>query len=79
MTLPNFLSADFTSSVGKAEFEQELKAIEAESMGWQPLEAGAYFHRGAPVGSEQESVVEIVGILSDTALADANVLLLVWS
>ena len=43
------------------------RVIEAESMGWIPLD-GAYLH----VGSE-DGVVEIVG-LADAGMAGANVL-----
>ena len=52
-------------------FLRELAEIEAESMGWIPLDDGAYLH----VGSE-DGVVEIVG-LADTGMAGANVLWIV--
>jgi len=54
------------------DFLRELAEIEAESMGWIPLEDGAYLH----VGSE-DGVVEIVG-LADAGMAGANVLWVVW-
>ena len=47
---------------------RELAEIEAESMGWIPLDEGTYLH----VGSE-DGVVEIVG-LADAGMAGANVL-----
>ena len=47
---------------------RELAEIEIESMGWIPLDDGAYLH----VGSE-DGVVEIVG-LADAGMAGANVL-----
>ena len=50
------------------DFPRELAEIEAESMGWIPLDEGAYLH----VGSE-DGVVEIVG-LADAGMAGANVL-----
>ena len=62
-----------------ADFERELKALEAESMGWLPLENGAYLHRGAQPGTEQDMVVEIVGVMTDASLIHANVLWLVPS
>jgi len=31
----------------EADFLRELAEIEAESMGWTPLEAGVYFHQGS--------------------------------
>jgi len=52
----------------QADFLRELAEIEAESMGWLPLDDGAYLH----VGSE-DGVVEIVG-LADAGMAGANVL-----
>ena len=50
------------------DFLRELAEIETESMGWIPLDDGAYLH----VGSE-DGVVEIVG-LADAGMAGANVL-----
>ena len=55
----------------QADFLRELAEIEAESMGWIPLDEGAYLH----LGSDKE-VVEIVG-LADAGMAGANVLWLV--
>ena len=72
-----FNSADLAKlGLSRVEFTQELKAIEAESMGWLPLEAGVYLHRGAQPGSVQDAFIEIVGTMTD-ATADANVLWLV--
>ena len=67
---------DFTSALAgcdmpeaiEADFLRELAAIEAESMGWIPLDDGAYLH----VGSE-DGVVEIVGF-ADAGMAGANAL-----
>lgn len=54
-------------------FEQELKELAAESIGWLPLENGAYLH----VSSEgKEDRVVITG-LPDAGLDGENVLLLV--
>ena len=50
------------------DFLRELAEIKTESMGWIPLDDGAYLH----VGSE-DGVVEIVG-LADAGMAGANVL-----
>ena len=58
-TMPEAIEADFLA---------ELARLEAESIGWIPLEDGAYLH----VGSE-DGVVEIVG-LADAGMAGANVL-----
>ena len=50
---------------------RELAEIEIESMGWIPLDDGAYLH----VGNE-DGVVDIVG-LADAGMADSNVLWIV--
>jgi hypothetical protein len=53
--------------------QQELKELAAESIGWLPLEAGAYLH----ISSEgKEDRVVITG-LPDAGLDGENVLLLV--
>ena len=48
----------------------ELAAIDAESIGWQPLGDGAYLHLGKP----EALVIEVVGVPRD---GDA-VLLVGW-
>ena len=53
------------------DFLRELEEIEAESMGWTPLDDGAYLHLGS-----EDGVVEIVG-LADAGMAGANVLWIV--
>jgi len=50
---------------------QELAAIEAESIGWQPLCDGAYLHVGDP--DEKEVVITVVGI-ADAGMTGVNVL-----
>ena len=42
----------------EAEFWRELAQIEAESIGWQPLEPGAYLH----VEDDQATEVLVVGM-----------------
>ncbi len=61
-----------------ADYLRELKAIEAESMGWLPLNSHTYLHRGAQPDTAQDAVIEVVGIMADASLADANVLWLVY-
>jgi len=53
------------------DFLRELAEIETESMGWIPLDEGAYLHLGS-----DEEVVEIVG-LADAGMAGSNVLWIV--
>ena len=53
----------------------ELAAIEAESIGWQPLGDGTYLHVGDP--DEEETVITVVGV-PDAGMAGMNVLLVGW-
>ena len=57
-----------TPSTVEADFWRELKEIEAESIGWIPLDAGAYLH----VGSDA-AVIEVVGV-AHASMAGSNVL-----
>lgn len=61
------------SLLTEAELLSEMAVIQAESIGWQRLEAGVYLHTGAP--EEEELIVEVVGI-PDIQMAGLNVLLL---
>lgn len=56
----------------EADFWRELREIEAEAMGWLPLEAGAWLH----VGDAQAPVVTVVG-QPDITLTGQAVLLVV--
>ena len=51
--------------------EAEIKAIQAESIGWIPLENGAYLHAGA-----EAQVIQVVGV-ADASMAGTSVLWLV--
>lgn len=55
------------------ELKAELAAIEAESIGWQPVGNGAYLHVGKP--HEEEVVITVVGV-PDAGMVGMNVLLL---
>ena len=52
----------------EADFWAELAQIQAESIGWIPLDEGAYLH----VGSD-ELVIQVVGI-AKAEMANTNVL-----
>lgn len=65
-----------TSDLNEVEFQQELNAIQTESIGWLPLGQGAYLHKTAQFGGEQNSVIEVVGI-ADASMSGLNVLWLV--
>ena len=56
----------------------ELAAIEAESIGWQPLGDGAYLHLGKL--EEEEVVITVTGVLDAgmAGMAGMNVLLVGW-
>jgi len=49
----------------------ELAALKAESIGWLPLEDGAYLHVGKP--DDDEVIITVVGV-ADAAMAGMNVL-----
>jgi hypothetical protein len=53
----------------EADFQRELAEIEAESMGWTPLEPGVYLHKGS-----DDTEVVITG-QATTEMAGMNV---VW-
>ena len=54
------------------DLKAELAAIEAESIGWQPMGDSAYLHLGKP--EEEEIVITVVGF-PDASMAGMNVLL----
>lgn len=58
--------------ITEAELQAELAAIEAESIGWQPLGDGAYLHVGDP--DEEEVVITVTGV-PEAGMAGMNVLL----
>ncbi len=53
------------------DFQSELAQIKAESIGWIPLDEGAYLHVGS-----HEFVIQVVGI-AKAEMAGSNVLWLV--
>jgi len=57
--------------IDPTDLKEKFSAIEAESIGWIPLDVGVYLH----VGSDA-SVIEVVGV-AHTSMAHKNVLLLV--
>ena len=46
--------------IDPVDFKHELQEIDAESIGWIPLEDRAYLH----VGYEETEIIEVVGIPS---------------
>ncbi|TSE28027.1 hypothetical protein Tther_02423 [Tepidimonas thermarum] len=57
------------------DLKAELAAIEAESIGWQPLGDGTYLHMGKP--DEEEMVITVTGV-PEVGMAGMNVLLVGW-
>lgn len=60
------------------ERQAELEALQAEALGWLPLDDGAYLHAGAlgaPRDEDAVVVIDVVGVPS-VAMAGMNVLLL---
>ena len=64
VTLPDRITAELTT-----ELSADLDALQAESMGWQRLETGAYLHCGAP----EATVIEVVGV-ARASMANSQVL-----
>jgi hypothetical protein len=52
----------------EADFWADLAQIQTESIGWIPLEEGAYLHKGS-----EDSVIHVVGIAKGE-MAGCNVL-----
>ena len=50
-------------------FESEIQALEAESMGWVYLYEGAYLHEG----SDKSGVIQVVGI-AQPSMSESNIL-----
>jgi hypothetical protein len=50
-------------------FQSDLQALEAESMGWVYLSEGAYLHEG----SDGSGVIQVVGI-AHPSMSESNVL-----
>ena len=61
--------------ITEAELQAELAAIEAESIGWQPLGDGAYLHMGKP--DEEEMVITVTGV-PEVGMVGMNMLLVGW-
>lgn len=70
---------------------QELRMLQAEALGWQPVAPGAYLHLAQPSAeggaapataatadaAQVVAVIDVVGV-PDPAMAGLNVLLLGW-
>ena len=67
---------------------QELRMLQAEALGWQPVAPGAYLHLAqpsveggaAPATADAAQVVTVIDVVGvpDAAMAGLNVLLLGW-
>jgi hypothetical protein len=70
------ISLDNSLTLSADVLAAELKAIQAESIGWLPLGQGVYLHPGDSPASDEDVVIQVVGI-PDATLVGMNVLLLV--
>ena len=50
-------------------FESDIQALEAESIGWVYLSEGAYLHEG----SDKSGVIQVVGI-AQPSMSESNIL-----
>ena len=73
----NVINVNIANVFDPADFLEELKAIQAESLGWIPLAQGVYLHCGAQTEAGQVAVVQVVG-QSDASMANSHVLWLVF-
>ena len=53
----------------------DLAQIAAESLGWIPLDSGAYLHLGASAVGDEPMIIDVVGSIS-ADMVGSNVLLL---
>ena len=60
-----------------ADFLEEFKAIQAESLGWIPLAQDVYLHCAAQTDAGQVAVIQVVG-QADASMANSHVLWLVF-
>lgn len=65
------LSQFHTDTLWTIDEVQRMAEIAAESMGWRPLDEGAYLH----LGNDDPGVIVVVGV-TESSMADENVLLL---
>jgi len=61
-----------TETCSNDNFQSDLQALEAESMGWVYLSEGAYLHEG----SDKSGVIQVVGI-AQPDMSESNVLWLI--
>ena len=73
----NVINVNIANVFDPADFLEEFKAIQAESLGWLPLAPGVYLHCGAQADAGQVAVVQVVG-QADASMANSHVLWLVF-
>ena len=66
-------NANIANASYPADFLEEFKAIQAESLGWIPLAQGVYLHCSDQTDAGQVSVIQVVG-QADASMADSHVL-----
>ena len=59
--------------INQAALIAELKSIEAESIGWRPLDQSVYLHTGPQIISDHVVIVDVVGV-AHVSMAESNVL-----
>ena len=59
--------------IDQAALIAELKSIEAESIGWSPLDQGVYLHTAPQIISDHVVIVDVVGV-AHVSMAGSNVL-----
>ena len=59
--------------INQAALIADLKSIEAESIGWSPLDQGVYLHTAPQINSDHVVIVDVVGV-AHASMAGSNVL-----
>ena len=59
----------FHEPLSNDNFESDIPALEAESLGWVYLSEGAYLHEG----KGESGVIQVVGI-AQTSMSESNIL-----
>ena len=62
--------------INQAALIAELKNIEAESIGWRPLDQGVYLHTAPQINSDHVVIVDVIDVVgvAHASMAGSNVL-----
>jgi hypothetical protein len=58
--------------INQAALIAELKSIEAESIGWSPLDQGVYLHTAPQINSDHVVIVDVIDVIDVVGVAHAS-------